>query len=1315
MELYTKRQNCYSQFAHITAGNLSASIVKRFLFALTILLTFAILPNNNSYAQFAPEVRTVGIFELRFYSGSKEDPNNILNSTPGNEQPSTRPFTTEMIDNTVKYVGYWEQLIDTSRVEKGYKIIVNFAHVEPTVVSTANGLGRNIVNIINNGAKPSTTETDAIINFGGRFDRDTIIHEFGHVLGFSRPILAPYLVDIYGEKWTDANGNFAVTGAGSANDGVFNLYEDAGAENFKYPMFLGKPNGAIEELIGSVHNHNGSLDLSKLNILSQSAIQGTSTDPSDAAIFGLDLSHTGNMHSLMSYGAFINMPFMPEIELAMLEELGYSVNRRKAFGHSYYKRSDNLYDGQVTGVGYDSDFIFGVGAHVIMDNLKLLQSADISSRGEEGAGIRIDGSKNTINIDKDAIIEASGENAVGLFAAWGNGNILINRGNISATGEGGVGVKLSVEGYNAKSYYTNTYTGSEKRIEAQHYRATQELNGALVDRFDISGKITGNEYAIFISNTAHVKEINIMNGAEIYGNIKSEYTDGNRVTALSFGKTADAAGAATGVGDPNFKFVLNNELFGQDQFDVTTFGGTTTIGKDAFVKAKSATIKSNSQFNIESNYKYNTSDKVYITTFNLGANAILGINTMYSEGENTPYLKAGSATLNAAAKLDITSFKKGTYTVLNAGTLTGSFDTSNVLVAGQAPTARHFFNMTTAGNTIKLTLDATNIDLKWKGGNGTWDNGKKSWDDNGVDDVFINGDTVLFDKGAGIIDVPVSVEAASAAITNGAKYRFSGAPIFVTNNLSITQTGTEARFAQNVQTNSLTVNNSLLGIAAECAVAVAGDAEFKNATLEIGTGETNTSAGKISVAGKATVSGGVVNIYGAQRSGIKYLFLEAGDLEVDAVAGGFVLGATANGQRGIVSYDANVDKYWVTISGLLVDHVSKALTPNQRNFGAYLNKLAPHITEFNDMNEVLGVFENLAVNAPLRYRSALDETAGNIYATAGSAGIQNTTIANRTIATYLRRPPLSEVVPCHICRGVCQHLIGKPTSWITIVGMGGATQNDSSGGYGYSQSSGGSVFGVDIMRRVGCHFGIYGSAMENVLTTRGIKEHSRSHEFMGGLYFRLDNSIGYFLLNNGYGFNQYKTDRTMYEFDYRKASSSHNSFNTTVYSELGTYYLDPIFHWHAYVGLQYAGNYQEAITEHGAGALDIISDPVSTTSMRGFLGVRTERFEKTFMGGMISGDFNFAWMHEYIGKTQTEFIGRFEGQFKSNSPFESKKNVDDSLKYKVKGTNTGRDWAIFGASLGYDYGRLRLFGGYDAYLSGYQSLHTGTLGAVYVW
>jgi uncharacterized protein with beta-barrel porin domain len=1245
---------------------------------------------------YPPEIRNVGIFELRFYSGSPDEYNHV----PNTSDYANVPFTSDEIETTVKYIGYWEQLIDPSRVNSGNKIVINITRNDSETIPTAVG-GGNISGIINNGDRPSSTQTDGIIRIGGRFDIETVIHEFGHVVGFVG--LGSHLVDVYGEKFTDTGGyapdGIAITGAGTDHDQVFNLYEDAGAANYKYPMFLGRPNGAIEELIGSVHNADGSLDKSKLHILAQAAIQGTSTSPTGD--FSVDLSHTGNMHSLMSYGTFINMPFMPEIELAMLEELGYSINRRKAFGRSYYNRSDDLYDGIVNGVGFDSDFLFSVGAHVFMDNLNLLQGANISSRGEGGAGIRIDGSKNKITIDKYTNIDASGERGRGLLAAWGSNNVIINRGNISANGEGGIGVLLDVQG-GAHSYYQytppETVSETEARADAQRYQASQELADALIDRFDISGTISGKQDAILISGSAHVKEINIMNGAEIYGNIRSQYGSS---TSLSFGKKADIDGNATNEIDPDFTFVLNNELQGQNQFDITTFAGITTIGENAVLRAKSATINTGSQFNIDSNYRTNDqNNKTYVQNFTLQSNATLGINTVYHEDdENVPFLNAGSITIDPNAKLDITSFKKGNYTVASTGSLSDIFGT--ILVAGKTPTNRHIINMNRVGNSIKLTLDANNTTLQWQGGNGTWDN-RGIWDNNGSEDVFIDGDTVIFNKRSGVIDVPVSMEAQSLSFENGAQYRFTGAKIFVTDNLKITNAGTIARFNQNVQTQKLTVNNATLGIAANTVVSVKNNAEFNQATLEIGTEESTTSAGKISVAGKASVSGGIINVSGTQRRGAQYLFLEANELEIDPVVGGFVLGATADGRRGIVSYDTTIKKYWITVDGLLVDHNQNALTLNQRNLGGYLNALSPRVNAFNDMNSVLMTFENLSENSPLRYQQALDETAGNIYASAGAASIQNTTIANRTIATYLRRPPLSEVIPCYICRGVCQHLVNKPTSWVTAVGMGGTTQSDSNS-HGYSQSSGGSIFGIDIMRRVGCHFGFYGSAMENVLTSKGIREHSRSHEFMGGFYCRADNSIGYLLFNNGYGFNQYKTSRTMSEFNNRKARSSNDSFNSTFYGELGTYYLDPIFRWHAYVGLQYAGVYQEAVRENGAGALNIIGDKVSTGSMRSFLGFRTERFERLFLNGMISGDFNFAWMHEYLGRIQTEFTGRFEG-----SP-------DSTLKYTVLGARTGRDWAIFGASIGYDYGRIRVFGGYDAYLNGDQSLHTGTLGTVYVW
>jgi uncharacterized protein with beta-barrel porin domain len=1181
MELYTRQPDHYRQ-TNNTAIGMNFCAVVRSVVALTILIFCLLATKNSNAATYAPEVRTVGVFELRFYSGAQSDSNYVPNDT--SVAFSNQPWTTEQIDAVIRGIEYWKELVNTSFMPPDQKIVIN---------------------IVNNS-------------------------QTGSASGESYPNTEAFAEIINHKK--DANGNYR-------------------RPSSSYPDAASRPADAR-----LAYNIDGSSD-------SRAILEATIR--AMGQVLGVTIQNANGM------------PFATEAELLQLvnaTNLGYVINTSKAFGKTYSSA------GTENGIGYSSEFIFGIGAHVYTSDLTLSQNANISSRGFEGVGIRIDGSNNTINIGKSIDIEATGEGGIGLYVASGNGNILINSGNIYATHETGIGVNLR--------------------------------SGSGVSRFDISGTITGSKQAIYIAESATLSTINILkdvgsvNSAAIYGDIK---TDSSSTTDINFGNDTNATP------DPAFNFTLNNNLIGGTQFNLNLLAGKTTIGKDAHANVNNVTVNQNAQLNIASNYKHDNADKLTVSTFNLNANAILGINTAYSAGDDIAYLNAGSATIHDDARIDITSFKKGSFSILKTtGTLTADETElgSNILVAGQTPTDRHQINLTKSGNNeLRLALDATNAELKWAGGNGIWNNGLKSgggyyWLDTITQDneVFIDGDSVKFDTGSGTIDVPVRVDANDITFANSAKYSFTGdGVVSATGNFKINHAGTEARFAQDVEAGNLSIDHGLLGLAPNKVMTVKGNADFNDATLVIGTGTEAASSGRIEVAGKAKVSGGTIFLYGEQRRGIAYLFLSADELEIDSERGGFVLGATTEGRRGVVDYKDGVNgKYWVTIEGAVVDHMQMAKTHNQRQLAQYLNTISPQVNEFNDMNEVLMAYENLSENSESRSHFAMDETVGNIYATSGSASIQNTTIANRTIATYLRRPPLSEVVPCYICKGACVHVQKKPTSWLTVVGMGGSTQSDFNG-HAYSQSSGGSVFGIDFMRRSGCHFGFYGSAMENVLTSKDIREHSRSHEFMGGFYFRADNSIGYILLNNGYGFNQYKTDRTMTEFGYRQARSSHNSFNSTVYTELGTYYLDPIFKWQGYVAFQYAGVYQSAFQENGADALNLIGDATSTTSLRGFLGFRTEKFERIFMGGLISGDFNFAWMHEYMGRTCTEFTGKFAG-----SP-------DQSAKFSVRGTNTGRDWAIFGASLGYDMGRTRFFGGYDAYLSGLQSLHTGTLGIVYVW
>ena len=82
------------------------------------------------------------------------------------------------------------------------------------------------------------------------------------------------------------------------------------------------------------------------------------------------------------------------------------------------------------------------------------------------------------------------------------------------------------------------------------------LDGPLVKQFDVSGDLIGKKAAIFISENAFVKNINILNGAKVEGHIISDWNpedsmvqysgDKNDLhTKLTFGYEPTSSGKAS--------------------------------------------------------------------------------------------------------------------------------------------------------------------------------------------------------------------------------------------------------------------------------------------------------------------------------------------------------------------------------------------------------------------------------------------------------------------------------------------------------------------------------------------------------------------------------------------------------------------------------------------------------------------------------------------------------------------------------------------------------------------------------------------------
>lgn len=193
---------------------------------------------------------------------------------------------------------------------------------------------------------------------------------------------------------------------------------------------------------------------------------------------------------------------------------------------------------------------YGVGMHLFANNLNIRQRAALLADGEGAAGIRIDGSNNAISIESSVRVTANGNFGVGLLTAYGSNTRIVQRGSVSArpTGEnyqdviGGIGAWFDFgipgKGDVRGSYFTDPATGG----------MFGELTGPMVLQYDLSGNLEGaatlveteidaaagvtSKYfygaALYIGETAHVQEINVMNSTvespvSIRGNILSFY------------------------------------------------------------------------------------------------------------------------------------------------------------------------------------------------------------------------------------------------------------------------------------------------------------------------------------------------------------------------------------------------------------------------------------------------------------------------------------------------------------------------------------------------------------------------------------------------------------------------------------------------------------------------------------------------------------------------------------------------------------------------------------------------------------------------
>lgn len=312
-----------------------------------------------------------------------------------------------------------------------------------------------------------------------------------------------------------------------------------------------------------------------------------------------ELSHIELQNSLMSHQYWRNWNTFMEAELAVLQDLGFDIDRRDWFGYSVYNSGITLVNtnpyfarnedgtGWIEGVANDNPW--GVGLHIYGRKNDITQAADILTSGTYALGIRVDGTSNTLRIAPDVQVRSDGDYGYALAVTYGKNHHIVHQGTLAADGAYGVGAMFS--------FGDNTIgETTEQRGSYIYDPATDEdlgadtigLDGALVSSFDVAGSLRGTRAAIYIDDSALVSNINIMNGASLSGNIVSLwnpmadrvqfYQDGLRltdpeqvtvdtvnkmVTHLTFGLKADETGAAIAeTTDENFRLSYTGNIYG---------------------------------------------------------------------------------------------------------------------------------------------------------------------------------------------------------------------------------------------------------------------------------------------------------------------------------------------------------------------------------------------------------------------------------------------------------------------------------------------------------------------------------------------------------------------------------------------------------------------------------------------------------------------------------------------------------------------------------------------------------------------------------
>ena len=263
----------------------------------------------------------------------------------------------------------------------------------------------------------------------------------------------------------------------------------------------------------------------------------------------IELSHIELRNSLMSHQQWRNYVSFMEAELALFQDLGYTIDRRDFFGRSIYGDGQSIVndapyyarngDGTAYVTGAYNESPYGMGLHIYGNYNNVIQNAPLMTKGIAGAGIRVDGIGNSVTVNSGVNVQADGKNGNGILVAFGKDHsvTLAEGSKVTASGEGGIGAAFDF-GQNLIGTKYGSRASYAARYESGLLDASSvEVDGPLVSDFTVNGTLEGREAAIYISDNAYVKNIRIGTGAKLSGDIVSRWAyDDTNVLAVENGE-----------------------------------------------------------------------------------------------------------------------------------------------------------------------------------------------------------------------------------------------------------------------------------------------------------------------------------------------------------------------------------------------------------------------------------------------------------------------------------------------------------------------------------------------------------------------------------------------------------------------------------------------------------------------------------------------------------------------------------------------------------------------------------------------------------